>query len=122
MPPRITIKWRGPGRWLSLAVAGFLIALAMIGLWVGLSRPSSTAMEAAVGWNLFLGLILLGAIISGAKRAPVLAMIMAILMSIRGILGAVAGASLFGILLDVTVTVLIGLAAFDLWRQSRVKV
>ena len=119
MTQRITFKWRGPGRWLSITVAGLLVALAMIGLWVGLSQAYSTVMEVAVGWNLFLGLILIGAIISGSKHAPALTMIISFLMMIRAVLGVVAGASPIGILLDVLFTVLIGLAAFDLRRQAR---
>lgn len=119
MSQETKIIWRGMGRWLSLAGAALLIAEAMIGLWIALDRVHATALEAAAGWNLCLGLVLVGAVTSGSRRVPILARIVAILMFVRVVLGVLTGRPLVDVLMDGGLVLLIGMAAIDLRRQAR---
>ena len=114
-----TIDWRGWGRWLSLGTAGLLILLAVAGMLIGLRRGSASATEASAGWDLFLGLILFGTIISGSRRAPFLATVVAFLMAIRVVLGMAIGRPVIGVLIDVVLMLVVGFAALDLRRQTK---
>jgi len=116
------VRWRGKGRWFSLAGAGLLIVLAVIALWIALGRVGATGieLELAAGWDLFLGLILVGTVMSGTKRAPILTMIVAILMLIRVVSGIVAGRPLLVLLVDIALMILLSFAAIDLRRQAKI--
>ena len=49
------------------------------------------SLGAAAGWNIFLGLLLIGVIASGHRKAPMLAAILCVLMLVRLILSLIAG-------------------------------
>lgn len=78
------VHWRGVGRWLSFVAAGLLMLI---------STPAvfSHAFGATAGWNIFLGLLLIGGIASGHRKAPLLAGVLCALMLFRLILSLVAG-------------------------------
>ena len=69
---------------------------------------------------MFLGLILVGAIMSGDRRAPLLATVVAILMGVRVVLGVALGRPLVGLLIDAVLMLMIGVAALDLRRQAKI--
>jgi hypothetical protein len=103
------VSWRGVGRWLSFAVAALLIIVAIANFGTN---------DAAVGWDIFLGLLLFGAVASGYRRAPLLLLVLLGLMALRlfvalaverNIIEAVSG----GVLL-----ILLFFAWQDLRRQS----
>jgi hypothetical protein len=77
------VHWAGMGRWLSFVATALLILL---------SIPSIAihALEAAAGWNIFLGLLLIWVIASDHRKAPLLAAILCALMLVRLILSLVA--------------------------------
>lgn len=102
-------EWAGWGRWLSFAVAAMLLML---------SIPLVLLNAASAGWNIFLGLLLFAAVASGHKKAPLIAIIMAVLMAIRLVLALAMGASFLDILGDAVLLLLTAAAAYDLRRQS----
>jgi hypothetical protein len=78
------VQWAGLGRWLSFLAAALLILLSIPAIFVH-------ALGAAAGWNIFLGLLLIGVIAAGHRKAPMLAAILCALMLLRLILSMVAG-------------------------------
>lgn len=103
-------KWRGVGRWLSFAIAAAMILL---------SVPHILTNVAAGGWNLFLGLLLFGAIASGNKHAPTLAAVLAILCAVRAVLGLILETDVVGALVETAFGIVVAIAARDLHRQKR---
>jgi hypothetical protein len=106
------IAWTGLGKWLSFLSAAVLILVAMPFV---LDRAGGVR----AGWNIFLGLLLFGVTASGNRRAPLLALALAILMVVRVIVAIALGSDAFvdiapALLLCVTT----GLAAYDLRKQA----
>lgn len=83
-----------------------------------LSIPLVLLNAASAGWNIFLGLLLFAAVASGHKKAPLVAIILAVLMGIRLVLALAMGASFLDILVDAVLLLLTAAAAYDLRRQS----
>jgi hypothetical protein len=105
------VEWTGYGRWLSI-VGGAVLLLS------GIPLVFSSSNGAAAGWNIFLGLLLFGAIASGSKSAPKIALGVAILMLVRLILVPVLGGGVASFLLQLVQFGLIAAAAVDLRRQA----
>jgi len=102
--------WSGWGRWLSFVAGTLLIVL---------SLPLILTNSAAAGWNIFLGLLLLGAVASGNERAPLIAIILSAIMVLRIIVAWVSGAGPLDLGIAVMFLVLIGGAAYHLRLQAR---
>jgi hypothetical protein len=105
--------WSGWGKWLSLALATLLIFLA-----IPLMLHRTTG--AAAGWNLFLGLLIFGSVVSENKRTPLLVVIIAALMLIRLIITIIADTNTPDVVASSLLALLACGAAFDLRRQGRV--
>jgi len=106
------VVWTGAGRWLSFAGAGILFVSAIPAVFI-------TSLGAAAGWNIFLGLLLFGAIASGSKSAPKVALIIAILMLVRLSLATLFWDGTVEILLQLLSFGLIAFAAYDLRQQAQ---
>ena len=104
------IEWIGIGKWLSFTAAGLLILLAIPFIF-------DHASGVAAGWNIFLGLLLFGAIASGNARAPTIATVIAGLMAVRLIVAIAMGAGAADVLVGVIVLAVVGLSAWDLRKQ-----
>lgn len=78
-----------------------------------------TSLGAAAGWNIFLGLLLFGAIASGSKSAPKVALIVAILMLVRLSLATLFWEGAAEILFQLLTFGLIAFAAYDLRQQAQ---
>lgn len=102
--------WSGLGKWLSSAAALLLILRAVP--WI-----FDPQRGAAAGWNIFLGLLLFGAIASRNARAPAIAAAIAMLMVVRLGVGLAAGADALDMGVDGVLLLLIGAAAYDLRKQ-----
>lgn len=76
------VRWHGTGRWLSFAVAAVFILLAI---------PDIANDNPAAGWNIFLGLLLFGAMAAGSRRAPLLLLVLTLLMVLRITLSFIGG-------------------------------
>src|SRR5438270_1359484 len=103
------VHWRGMGRWLSFVVAALLIVAAV---------PNFATNDAAAGWNIFLGLLLFGAVASGSRRAPLLVMVLVGLMALRSIIAVAAERSAIGALLSAVLFICLFFAWRDLRRQA----
>ena len=101
--------WRGSGRWLSFVAAALLILL---------SIPLVVLNMAAVGWNIFLGLLLFAAVASGHPKAPLIATILSVVMAIRLVLTLASGAVALDIAVGAGLLVLTSAAAFQLRQQA----
>ena len=106
-------QWTGLGRWLSFGLAALLIAIAIPGVLDGAG--------AAAGWNIFLGLLLFGAVASGNSKAPLLALLLTALMTLRLLLAIIAGGNFLAFWLGAVSTALAGIAAYDLREQALLK-
>jgi len=106
-------QWSGWGKWLSLALAILLILLA-IPLMLG------NGTGAAAGWDLFIGLLIFGSIVSNHRRAPLLATFVAALMVIRFIITVISDNHTPDIILSALLALLAVGTAFDLRRQDTV--
>lgn len=111
MAPKTEIRWAGWGRWLSFLVSALLILLAV-------PYVMDYREGAAAGWNIFLGLLLFGAIASGNRHASTLTLVLVGLMAIRLTLATLIGASIFMIASNLLLLILVSMAAYDLRRQS----
>jgi hypothetical protein len=103
--------WRGTARWLSFAVAGVFVIAAI---------PQVLANDAAAGWNIFLGLLLFGAIASGNRRAPLLVLVLTTLMVLRSGL-ALVGREFGGAATSAVLALLLAVAWRGLWRQAALR-
>jgi hypothetical protein len=101
--------WAGRGRWLSFVVAALLIVL---------SIPFVLLNMATAGWNIFLGLLLFGAVASGNRTAPLIAIILCVILAIRLVLGIATGAAVLDIAVGGGLLLLSSAAAFHLRRQA----
>ena len=106
-------QWSGWGKRLSLALASLLILLA-----IPLMLHHGTG--AAAGWNLFLGLLIIGSVVSNNKHTPLLVTFIAALMLIRLIITVKSDNYQPDVIMSVLLAVLAAGAAFDLRRQDRV--
>jgi hypothetical protein len=106
------IDWSGPGRWLSFASSGLMILIAVPFVF-------DQGQGAIAGWNIFLGLLLFGAVASGNKEAPLIATIIAVLMVVRLLSLFVIGWDTFGALTTLAVLAVVGGAAYYLRVQVR---
>jgi hypothetical protein len=68
------VQWSGVGRWLSFAVAAVLIVTAI---------PEMSAHALLGAWDLFLGLLLVGAVVSGYRQTPSLVGVLTAMMVLR---------------------------------------
>lgn len=102
--------WSGLGKWLSSAAALLLILRAVP--WI-----FDPQRGAAAGWNIFLGLLLFGAVASRNARAPAIGAAIAMLMAVRLGVGIAAGADPLDIGVEGVLLLLIGAAAYDLRKQ-----
>lgn len=102
------VEWSGWGRWILFAVSALLVIL---------SVPLVVANSAAAGWNIFLGLLLFGAVASGNKHAPTVAFVLAAIFALRAILGIAAGAGLLGFGIETIFSASTAAAAYQLRRQ-----
>jgi hypothetical protein len=104
------VRWHGAGRWLSFTIAGVFLLAAI---------PDFGADDPAAGWNIFLGLLLFGAMAAGSRRAPSVLLMLTVVMVVRivlafmsGRLGLFDGLGNFAVLLGLLV------AWLDLKKQS----
>lgn len=104
--------WTGLGRWL-------LIGLGIMLIFLAIPLVFSRENGAAAGWNIFLGLLAIGAIASGNRKAPLLALILAALMAIRLIVAIIAGASGLVLAGSLVLLAIAAGAALDLRKQAR---
>jgi asparagine N-glycosylation enzyme membrane subunit Stt3 len=102
--------WSGWGRWLSFVLAALLIFL---------SIPLVVLNAASAGWNIFLALLLFAAVASGHKKAPQIAMVVAVLMAVRLVGALAARADVLDITIAVFLLALASAGAYDLRRQAR---
>ena len=106
------VVWTGAGRWLSFAGAGILFVSVIPAVFV-------TSLGAAAGWNIFLGLLLFGAIASGSKSAPKVALVIAISMLVRLSLATLFWEGTVEFLLQLLTFGLIAFAAYDMMQQAQ---
>ena len=104
--------WSGWGKWLSFALAIFLMLLA-------LPLMLHRATGAAAGWNIFLGLLIFGSVVSNNKRAPLLLVIIAVLMFVRFVFTIIYYDTTPDIIISSILVIFSVLTAFDLRRQDR---
>jgi len=106
------IAWTGLGKWLSFLSAAILILVAV-------PFVLDRAAAARAGWNIFLGLLLFGVIASGNRRAPLLALALAVLMAARVAVAVAIGPDGFAdIGLPLLLCATTALAAYDLRKQA----
>jgi hypothetical protein len=104
------VRWRGVGRWLSFTIGGVFLLAAI---------PHFAADDPAAGWNIFLGLLLFGAMAAGSRRAPSVLLVLAVVMVVRIVLAFMRGhLALIDGLGNVLVLVALLVAWFDLRKQS----
>ena len=103
------VRWQGVGRWLSFAVAALLVIVAI---------PSFVTDDPAVGWNIFLGLLLFGVIASGNRRAPLLLLVLLGLMVVRLLVALVAERNIIAAVTDGVLLIPLFFAWQDLRRQA----
>lgn len=92
---------------MSFVTAGLLILSAI----PAVLSPESGA---AAGWNIFLGLLLIGVVASGHPKAPLLAAILCALMLVRLIVSVAIGS-----LADAALNLLLLGMLFAAWRSLR---
>lgn len=103
------VSWRGVGRWLSFAVAALLIIVAIANFGTN---------DAAVGWDIFLGLLLFGAVASGYRRAPLLLLVLLGLMALRLFVALAVERNIIEAVSGGVLVILLFFAWQDLRRQS----
>jgi hypothetical protein len=103
------VSWQGVGRWLSFAAAALLIIVAI---------PNFATNDAAVGWNIFLGLLLFGAVASGYRRAPLLLLVLLGLMVLRLLVALTVERNVIEAVADGVLLILLFFGWQDLRRQS----
>jgi hypothetical protein len=103
------LQWQGMGRWLSFAVAAALIVA---------SVPDVLENNSAAGWNLFLGLLLLGAVASGNRQAPLLLGVLTALMALRLVIGLAVERDVARVIPDVILLVAVACAWLQIRRQA----
>ena len=108
----VGVQWSGWGKWLAFALAAVLMLLS-----IPLILHSETG--AAAGWNLFLGLLIFGSVVSHNKGAASLVAFVAALMIVRLILTAASERSIPDIILAAILVLLALGAALHLRRQIR---
>ena len=101
------IHWDGLGRWLAFAAAGILIVLSVPAVF-------SLAFGAVAGWNIFLGLLLIGVVVSGHRKAPLFVAILVALVLLRLVLSLI-----FGILIDAGLNFLLLSLLGGAWKDLR---
>ncbi|MFW2852480.1 hypothetical protein ACM61V_11195 [Sphingomonas sp. TX0543] len=111
MTTESSIEWTGIGKWLSFASAGLLILLAIPFIF-------DHGNGAVAGWNIFLGLLLIGAIASGNARAPTIAMVIAGIMAVRLVVAVAIGAGAVDVVIGIAVLAVVGISAWDLRKQK----
>lgn len=104
--------WTGLGRWLLIGLGIILIVLSVPVVF-------SPANGAAAGWNIFLGLLAIGAVASGNRKAPLLALILAALMATRLIFSIIYGAGVLALAGSLILFLIAAGAAYDLRKQTR---
>lgn len=108
--------WRGVGKWAALTASAMLVLIAVLQI-----VSFQHALAAVAGWNLVLGLLILGAILSAHKRAPALLIGVAILMAVRLTLALLFTPMVPDRIFDLLLCVLTSVAAYDLRRQALVE-
>ena len=108
MTPPTQVRWTGWSRWTAFLVAALLIALAV---------PLVTANSPAAGWDIFLALLLFGAVASGSVHAPTVALALAGLFLLRALLALASGDDLLPSAADAAFALALGMAGLDLRRQ-----
>jgi hypothetical protein len=73
---------------------------------------------AAAGWDIFLGLLLFAAVASGHAKAPLIAIILSVVLTIRLVLKLASGAAALDVALGAGLLALTSAAAFNLRQQS----
>jgi hypothetical protein len=105
------VRWQGVGRWLSFAAAALLVIVAI---------PSFATNDAAVGWNIFLGLLLFGVVASGNRFAPLLLLVLLALMVLRLLVALVADRNIIAAVTDGVLLIPLFFAWRDLRRQAAI--
>lgn len=105
------MSWTGAGRWLAFSGSAVLLIS-------GIVMFSDIELAAAAGWDIFLALLLFGAIASGSKSAPKIVLVIAILMLVRLLALPIFGGRLADYLFQLVPLGLIAFAAMDLRRQA----
>jgi hypothetical protein len=103
------LNWTGRGKIISLAASFILILPAVINF---------SESGAAAGWNIFLGLILFGAIVSNYAKATRIVFLIFVVCCIRIAADIFVHAQLANAGLDILVAALVGLAYLDLRQQK----
>ena len=111
MDGKPTMRWHGVGRWLAFALATLLILIA-----IPLVFHAETG--AMAGWNIFLGLLLAGAVGSGSRHAPPVAFLIAAILLIRIVTSVLFVPINIGLLFDMLMAAMAAVAAQDLRRQA----
>jgi hypothetical protein len=97
------------------------MAFVLAGLLVVIAVPLIFRHDtgAVAGWNIFLGLLLAGAVGSGYRQAPRIAIGIAALMVIRIIVSVLFVPMTIGLLVDMLLAAMAAIVAQDLFRQAR---
>jgi hypothetical protein len=91
---------------------------AVAALLIILSIPLVLQNSPAAGWNIFLGLLLFGAVASGNKHAPTVALVLAAIFAVRCVVGTI-GAGLVAGAIEAVFAVATAAAGFHLRQQAR---
>ena len=112
MAEKSNTVWTGLGRWLLIGLGVFMILVAVPAVF---SRENG----AAAGWDIFLGLLAIGTVASGDRKAPLLALILAALMALRLIATIASGAKVLDLVGALVFLFMAAGAAYDLRTQSK---
>ena len=111
MDKKADIAWKGWGR---LLFIGLGISLILLAVPLVFSREDG----AAAGWDIFLGLLAIGAVASGSRKAPLLALILAALMALRLLATIIHRPSVLDLVASLLFLATAAGAAYDLRKQS----
>ena len=106
------INWTGWGRWLSFTLSAVLILVAIPAVF-------DHHEGAAAGWNIFLGLLMFGAVASGNRKAPKLAIVLTILMAVRVLIAIIFMPNIGNLLLAAFCCAIAAAAAYGLREQAK---
>lgn len=111
---RSKIEWTGLGRWVSLTTAVLMIVSAVpyVPFIIGAEQV------AGVVSNVFIGLLLLGAIVSNNSKAPLLVSGLAVFMAIRVLVIYVLRWDVYSLTFNAILLILLGIAVHDLRSQA----
>ena len=103
------VRWSGWGRWLSFALAAALILFTV---------PMIRANANIGGWRVFLAVLLIGAVASGHRSAPMTALLISAFIALQLAFALALGVAPNALSAALLLALGIG-AAWDLRRQAK---